>query len=125
MKKIVPGDFDDYRRHVPKDAQRALHEVRLAIKKGAPRAQETISYNLPAFALDGKLVVWFGAFKAHVGFYPGAAAIAAFETDLSKYKTARGSAQFPLDRPLPLGLITRIVKFAVRRSAQKSARPVI
>jgi uncharacterized protein YdhG (YjbR/CyaY superfamily) len=121
MKKIVPGDFDDYRKRFPKDAQRALREVRLAVKKAAPRAQETISYNLPAFALDGKPVVWFGAFKAHIGFYPGAAAIAAFENDLSKYETARGSARFPLDRPLPLGLITRIVKFAVRRSAQKPA----
>ena len=122
MKKIVPGDFDDYRKHFPESAQRALREVRLAIKKGAPRAQETISYNLPAFALGGKPVVWFGAFKTHVGFYPGAAAIVAFESDLSKYETARGSARFPLDRPLPLGLITRIVRFAVRRSAQKSAK---
>ena len=121
MKKVVPRDFDDYCRLFSKNAQQALREVRLAIKKGAPTAQETISYNLPAFACDGKPVVWFGAFKAHVGFYPGAAAIAAFENDLSKYKTAKGSAQFPLDRPLPPGLITRIVRFAVRRSAQKSA----
>jgi uncharacterized protein YdhG (YjbR/CyaY superfamily) len=111
MEKFVPSDFNDYTKQFPASAQTALREMRSTIKKAAPRAEETISYNLPAFSLDGKMLVWFAAFKSHIGFYPGAAAIAAFKDDFSSYKTAKGSVQFPLSRSLPVGLIGRVVKF--------------
>jgi uncharacterized protein YdhG (YjbR/CyaY superfamily) len=114
VQKTVPADFDDYVRHFPERTQTALRKVWSTIRKAAPRADETISYNLPAFSLSGKTLVWFAAFKSHIGFYPGAAALAAFADDLSTYKTAKGSVQFPLDRPLPLRLIDRIVRFRVR-----------
>ena len=104
MQKIVPTDFNDYVRHFPERSQTALRNVRSAVKKAAPQAKETISYNLPAFSLNGKMLVWFAAYKSHIGFYPGAAAI------------AKGSVQFPLDRALPLRLIERIVKFKVGES---------
>jgi uncharacterized protein YdhG (YjbR/CyaY superfamily) len=115
MEKFVPADFNDYTRHFPAPAQTALREMRSAIKKAAPRAQETISYNLPAFSLDGKMLVWFAAFKSHIGFYPGAAAVTHFKDDFAKYKTAKGSVQFPLDRSLPVGLIGRVVKFKTKQ----------
>lgn len=111
MVKIVPADFEDYARHFPEDVQTALRLVRSTVKKAIPRAQETIGYNLPAFAVDGKVLVWFAAFKKHVGFYPGAAAIKRFASELSGYKSAKGSVQFPLDRPMPVDLIARIAKY--------------
>jgi uncharacterized protein YdhG (YjbR/CyaY superfamily) len=115
MEKLVPANFNDYTRHFPENAQTALREMRSAIKKAVPRAEETISYNLPAFSVDGRPLVWFAAFKSHIGFYPGAAAIAAFKDDFATYKTAKGSVQFPLDRSLPVGLIHRVVKFKMSR----------
>ena len=90
--------------------------MRLTIKKAAPKAKEAISYGIPAFALNGNLV-WFAAFKNHIGFYPGAAAIATFTNELSAYKGAKGSVQFPLDEPLPLALVSWIVKFRVKQKA--------
>lgn len=116
MQKIVPADFRDYAMQFPPSARSALREMRAAIKEAAPKATERISYNLPAFALDGKVLVWFAAFKSHIGFYPGAAAIAAFASDLSAFKTAKGSVQFPLDGTLPLPLVRRMVKFKMRES---------
>ncbi len=90
--------------------------MRQAIRKGAPGARETISYNMPAFSVDGKPIVLFAAFKSHIGFYPGVAAIAAFKDELSSYKSAKGSVQFPVEDPLPLSLVTRIVRFRATRS---------
>ncbi len=116
MRKIVPTGFNDYVRHFPEGSQVALRNVRSAVKKAAPQAKETISYNLPAFSLNGAMLVSFAAYKSHIGFYPGAAAIAAFADELAAYKTAKGSVQFPLDRALPLRLIERIVRFKTRES---------
>ncbi|HZY97471.1 MAG TPA: DUF1801 domain-containing protein [Candidatus Cybelea sp.] len=116
MQKRVPRDFNDYLSAFPKNVQMLLGKMRLAIKKAAPKAQETISYNVPAFAMNGKKIVWFAAFKSHIGFYPGAAAIAAFKKELAGYKTAKGSVQFPFDEPLPLSLVARIVEFRLSQS---------
>jgi uncharacterized protein YdhG (YjbR/CyaY superfamily) len=116
MQKRVPRVFNDYLSAFPKNVQMLLRTMRLAIKKAAPKAQETISYNVPAFAMNGKKIVWFAAFKSHIGFYPGAAAIAAFKKELAGYKTAKGSVQFPFDEPLPLGLVARIVEFRLSQS---------
>jgi uncharacterized protein YdhG (YjbR/CyaY superfamily) len=107
----TPADLDDYISGFPEEVQTLLRKMRLTIGRAAPNAEETISYNVPAFALRGKKLVWFAAFKSHIGFYPGAAAIAAFKKELSPYKTAKGSVQFPFNDPLPLDLVSRIVKF--------------
>ena len=92
--------------------------MRLTIRKAAPNAREEISYGIPTFILDGNLV-WFAAFKSHIGFYPGVSRIAAFRKKLSGYKVAKGSVQFPFDKPLPLALVSRIVKFRVKESLGK------
>jgi uncharacterized protein YdhG (YjbR/CyaY superfamily) len=114
----TPADLDAYISGFPEEVQTLLRKMRRTIGKAAPNAEETISYNVPAFALRGKKLVWFAAFKSHIGFYPGAAAIAAFKKELSRYKTAKGSAQFPFSEPLPLDLVSRIVKFRLNAPSQ-------
>jgi uncharacterized protein YdhG (YjbR/CyaY superfamily) len=103
----------------PKDIKAKLQELRSTILKAAPGAEEVISYNIPAFKLNG-LLVWYAAFKSHIGFYPRGSGIEAFKKELSKYKFAKGSVQFPLDQPLPLSLVTKIVKFRVEQNKEKS-----
>src|SRR5690349_8273040 len=98
-----------------KDAKAKLQELRSTILKAAPGAEEVISYNIPAVKLNG-LLVWYAAFKSHIGFYPRGSGIEAFKKELSKYKFAKGSVQFPLDKPLPLTLVTKIVKFRVKEN---------
>jgi uncharacterized protein YdhG (YjbR/CyaY superfamily) len=115
MDKRTPKDFDDYLSAFPPKVQTLLRKMRRAIKRVAPKAKETISYKVPALTLNGETLVWYAAFKSHIGFYPGAEAIAAFKKELSPYKTARGSARFPFDEPLPLDLVDRIVKFRLSR----------
>jgi uncharacterized protein YdhG (YjbR/CyaY superfamily) len=112
----APADFGEYAGRFPAKVQSLLRKVRAAIRKAAPNAQEAISYGIPAFTLNGKRFVWFAAFKSHIGFYPGAAALAAFKKELSGYKSAKGSVQFPFDEPLPLALVDRIVKFAASKA---------
>src|SRR5512143_1521490 len=94
--------------------------MREAIKKAAPRAEERISYRMPAFA-DHGILVWFAAHKGHIGFYPTSSGIAAFRRDLGKFPVSKGAVQFPLDKPLPLALIGRIVKFRVAENAEARA----
>jgi uncharacterized protein YdhG (YjbR/CyaY superfamily) len=110
MPNNAPQDFNDYLAAFPPSVQTLLKKMRQTIKRAAPKAKETISYNIPTFTVNGKKLVWFAAFKSHIGFYPGAAAIKTFKKELSPYKTAKGSVQFPFDEPLPLDLVTRIVK---------------
>jgi uncharacterized protein YdhG (YjbR/CyaY superfamily) len=122
MKKTDPTGFDEYARAFPAPTQRALRTMRTMIEEAAPDAVQRISYKMPAYVIDGKVRIWFGAFESHIGLYPGAAAVAAFEDDLTAYKTAKGSIRFPLDQPLPAKLIARIVAFVVRE-ASDSAPP--
>lgn len=96
-----------------------LEQMRTAITEAAPHAEEAISYAMPAYRLNGMLV-YFAGYAKHIGFYPGAGAIAVFKKELSVYKGAKGSVQFPLDRPLPLKLIERIVKFRVEENLKKA-----
>ena len=110
--KDEAANFDEYARRFPVAVRRLLKVMRQTIRAAAPDAQETISYRMPAFKLK-KILVWYGAHTGHIGLYPGAAAIAAFKKELSVYKSAKGSVQFPFDDPLPLDLVTRIVKFRV------------
>ena len=99
MKK--PLNIDEYISGFPKEAQKILEQLRATIKKVAPQAEEVISYAIPAFKLNGMLV-WFAAYSKHIGFYPGASGIETFKKELSIYKGAKGSVQFPLDKPMPL-----------------------
>lgn len=114
-----PIDIDAYIAGFPKDVQKLLQKVRTTIKSAAPQAEEVISYGMPLFRLNTRLV-YFAAHKNHIGLYPMATGIAAFKKELSIYKGARGSVQFPFDKPLPLGLIKRIVKFRVAENLQKA-----
>lgn len=113
-----PKDIHEYIASHPKEIQKLLEQLRVTIKKAAPKAEEIISYGMPAFKLNGVLV-WFAAHSKHIGFYPMASGIAAFKKELSIYKSAKGSIQFPLDKPLPLRLITSIVKFRVNENLQR------
>lgn len=113
--KKRPSNIDDYVERFPGEVRKRLQTMRLTIQRAAPGATETISYGIPAFQLNGMLV-WFAAFKNHIGLYPRKTAMAAFKKDLSAYKTAKGSVQFPLDEPLPVGLVSRIVKFRVKEN---------
>ena len=118
MTKKTLRNFDAYLERFPKNVQRLLQKMRLTIKKAAPQAKETLSYGIPAFTLNG-LLVWFAAHKNHIGFYPRASAIAAFKKELSAYNGAKGSVQFPFDKPLPLALISRIVKYRMKQNLSK------
>jgi uncharacterized protein YdhG (YjbR/CyaY superfamily) len=113
-----PTDIDAYIAGFPLDVQEKLQQVRATVKKAAPTAEETISYGLPAFKLNGPLV-YFAAFKAHIGFYALPSGNEAFIKELSKYKMGKGSIQFPLQEPMPLALISKIVRFRVKENAAK------
>lgn len=113
-----PKDIDDYISRFPEDVQVALEKVRATIRKAAPKAEEIISYQMPAFKQNGMLV-YFAGWKTHIGFYPVSSAIRAFEKELSVYDGAKGTVKFPLDKPLPLGLISRMVKFRVKENLEK------
>jgi len=117
-RKIVFQSIDEYIMTFPNEVQSALKELREAIKTAAPDAVEKISYQMPAFWQKGNLV-YFAAYKKHIGFYPTAGGIEAFKKELSVYKGAKGSVQFPMDRPLPLELIRKIVKFRVVENNKK------
>jgi uncharacterized protein YdhG (YjbR/CyaY superfamily) len=101
--------IDEYINAFPEDVQKILNQLRQTIKDAAPEAEETINYQMPTFTLNGNLV-HFAAFKNHIGFYPTPAGIEAFREELAPYKGAKGSVQFPIDQPLPLPLIRKIVE---------------
>jgi len=99
---------------------KTLQQLRQTIKASAPKAEEVISYQMPAFTYRGMLV-YFAGYKNHIGFYPVSSAIKAFEKELSKYTTSKGTVQFPIDQPLPLDLISKMVKFRVKENEEKFA----
>jgi len=112
---------DQYISSFPTNTKSILKEIRKTIKLGAPMAEELISYNMPAFKLHSNLVYYAG-YKKHIGFYPGTGAIIKFKDELSIYKSAKGSVQFPLDKPMPLGLIRNIVKFRVKENLERAKK---
>ena len=116
----APQNIDEYIATFPKDGQELLEKIRWTIRKAAPAAGEKISYQIPTFTLKGNLV-HFAAYKRHIGFYPGSAAIKKFQNELSDYKGAKGSVQFPLDKPIPFALIGKITKFRVKENLEKAA----
>ena len=115
---------DEYFSTFPKNVKNILTELRKTIKQAAPEAEELISYNMPAFKLNG-ILVYYAAYNKHIGFYPTSSGIETFKNELSVYKWGKGSIQFPLDQPLPTELITNIVKFRVMRNSEKAATKTI
>ncbi|KWX78959.1 hypothetical protein AMQ84_07945 [Paenibacillus riograndensis] len=118
--KITYESIDDYITQTPPEIREKLEAVRKVIHEAAPEAEEKISYQMPTFFLHGNLV-HFAAFKKHIGLYPAPSGIEAFQEELAQYKGAKGSVQFPLDKPLPLDLISRIVKFRAAENREKAA----
>lgn len=111
--------IDEYIDTFPESTRKILQEVRATIRAAAPQAEEKISYQMPTFFLNGNLV-HFAAFKNHIGFYPAPQGIEEFKDELSQYKGAKGSVQFPIDKPMPLDLIRRIVLFRVEGNITKT-----
>lgn len=111
-----PNNADEYIAAYPADVQKRLQQIREVIKKAVPQAREVISYAMPAYKVNSVLV-YFAGWDKHIGFYPGAGAIAHFKDELSIFKGAKGSVQFPLDEPLPVDLINRIVAYRVTEDA--------
>lgn len=122
-------NIDEFIATHPPETQAILTKIRGLIHRAAPGAEEAMAYGIPTFRLNGKNLVHFSAFKNHVGFYPTPSGIAAFRKDLSAYEGAKGSVKFPLDRPIPYALITKIVRFRVQEerarmpTKTKTARP--
>ena len=103
-----------------KMSEKFLEKFRRVIRESVPKAEETTSYGMPAFKLNGRILVYFAGWKSHIGFYPaGHSAIEAFEKELSSYKQSRGTVQFPLDKPIPFDLVRKIVKFRVKETESK------
>jgi uncharacterized protein YdhG (YjbR/CyaY superfamily) len=111
--------IDEYIATFPSDIQKILKKLRATIKSAAPKAEEKISYQMPTFYLNGNLV-HFAAFKNHIGFYPAPRGIEAFKEELSAYEGSKGAVRFPMDKPLPLALIRKIVKFRVAENLKKA-----
>lgn len=117
--KITFKTTEEYILQFPPEIQEILKTLRKVIKESAPGAEEKISYQMPAFVLHGNLV-YFAACKNHIGFYPTPSGIDAFKNELSEYKGAKGSVQFPIEKPLPYGLISDIVKFRVAENIKRA-----
>lgn len=119
MMNKTAKDIESYLIDFPENVQCMLQDIRETIAKAAPKAEESINYGIPTFKLEGNLV-HFAGYKKHIGFYPGAGAIIFFEKELAAYKLSKGTVQFPLDKPLPLGLVSKIVKFRVKQNLEKA-----
>ena len=118
--KSTPKTIDEYIATFPNEVQQILGELRTTIRKAAPDAEETINYQIPTFTLKGNLV-HFAAYKKHIGFYPTPSGIEKFKEELAIFESAKGSIKFPIDKPLPFGLISKIVRFRVIENLEKAA----
>lgn len=118
MNKAAPASVDAYIEQFPPEVQAMLQKLRSTIKAAAPKAEEMISYMMPAYKYHGVLV-YFGGYKNHIGFYPTGSGIEAFKKELSVYKGSKGTVQFPLDKPLPFALIKQIVKYRAQINLEK------
>lgn len=107
--------IDAFIRPFPKDVQFVLEQIRETIKKAAPKAEEAIKYGIPTFVLNGKNFVHFSGYKTHIGFYPGSSVIVLFKKDLAKYETSKGTIKFPIDKPIPLSLIKKMVQYRLKQ----------
>lgn len=120
MTTTKPKDIDEYIAGFPLDTQEILEQIRVTIKKVVPEAEETISYGIPTFKLNGTYLIYFAAYKNHIGFYPVPAEIDQVDKVFASYKTSgKGTLQFPLNKPMPLNLITQLVKFKQKENIEK------
>jgi len=119
MKGSQIENIDDYMAGFPDDIREKLESIRKTIRKAAPKAEEAIKYGMPTFTLEGNLV-HFAAFKNHIGFYPAPQGLLEFRKELAAYQGSKGAVRFPLDKPVPLGVITKIVRFRVKMNLEKA-----
>jgi len=125
QEKLMPSDksppktIDEYIANFPIEVQEILDQLRATIKETAPEAEEAISYQMPTFKLKGNLV-HFAAYKNHIGFYPTPSGIENFKDELSGYESAKGSVKFPIDQPLPLDSVSKIVKYRVKENLERA-----
>jgi uncharacterized protein YdhG (YjbR/CyaY superfamily) len=113
-------DIDEYIDRFPEDVQNVLHKIRALINEVVPDAEEKISYQIPTFTLNGSYLIYFAGFKNHVSVYPAPRGTAQFKKELAAYEGGKGTVRFPLDQPIPYGLIKRIVKFKVKENKEKA-----
>lgn len=116
--RSAPGTIDEYIAAFPPDVQSILEKIRLTIRKAVPQAEEKISYKMPAFTLDGDLI-YFAAFKKHIGVFPPVRGDEKLNKEISRYRGEKGNLKFPLDEPIPYGLIARVVKCRVKEQGEK------
>ena len=119
--KKAPESIDEYIGTFPKEIRSKLESIRKAVKEEAPDAKEVISYGMPAFKLN-RVLVYFAAQQKHIGFYPTASGISAFEEELSQFKHSKGAVQFPIDEPVPLELVRKVVRFRVKEDMAKTKK---
>lgn len=117
---VKAKNIDEYITGFPEGTRQALEQIRAIVHREAPEAKETISYNMPAFALNGTYLVYFAGYKNHIGFYPAPVAHAAFKKELAQYKTGKGSVQFPLSKPMPEDLVTRLVRHSMKENKART-----
>jgi uncharacterized protein YdhG (YjbR/CyaY superfamily) len=118
-KATIPSSVDEYIASFPKETQILLNEIRKAIKAAAPKAEEVISYNMPAYKQNG-ILVYFAGYKKHIGFYPTTSGVLNFRKEIEKYNCSKGAIQFPTTEKLPLSLIKQIVKFRLLEDGGKT-----
>ena len=118
--QTTPKNIDEYIAAFPIHVQEILENIRATIRKAAPEAEETISYQMPTFKLQGNYLIYFAAFKKHIGVYPRTTGDEAFQQALSVYEGAKGSYKFPLDKPIPFDLITKIVEFRIKENLARA-----
>ena len=119
--RSIANNIDEYIAGFPKKIKKTLKLIRAAIKKAAPDAEETISYAIPTFTLNGHYLIYFAGYKNHVSIYPAPRGNENFKDELSQYKGGKGTVQFPLDKPIPLNLLGRIVKFRIKENLKKAS----
>lgn len=116
-------DIDEYIAGFPSGTQEILEQIRLTIKKVVPEAEEAISYGIPTFNLNGTYLIYFAAYKKHIGFYPVSSEIVELDNDFAAFKTSgKGTIQFPLNKPMPLNLIAKLVEFKVKENIEKAEK---
>lgn len=115
-RQIAPKNIDEYIAGFPDDVQAILQKIRMTIRKAAPDAEETISYQIPTYTLNGRYLIYFAAYQRHVSVYPAPRGVEQFKAELAVYKGGKGTIQFPLNKPIPFGLIRRIVKYRVKEN---------
>ncbi len=118
----TPGDIDDYIADFPKETQQVVQKIRATVKKAAPGVEEKISYKMPAFMLRGHYLVHIAAYKTHIGLYPAPDSKGEFKEAVKTYGSGRSTLKFPLEKPIPYGLISRIVKSRVKENALKPVK---